>query len=104
MSDNLFDLRGEVAVVIGATGVLGGALAEGLARAGAAVAVLGRSRERGEARARRIVEQQGRASFFPADATDVQSLAGAHGAVQEALGAPTVLVNAAGGNDPKVTV
>ena len=45
MNDNLFDLREQIAVVIGATGVLGGALAEGLARAGATVAVLGRSRD-----------------------------------------------------------
>ena len=37
---NLFDLSGDVAVVIGATGVLGGSLAEGLAAAGAKVAVL----------------------------------------------------------------
>ena len=34
---DLFDLSGEVAVVIGATGALGGALAEGLAQAGAKV-------------------------------------------------------------------
>ena len=38
MPENLFDLTGEVAVVIGATGVLGGAIAEGLAKAGATVA------------------------------------------------------------------
>jgi len=41
---NLFDLTGEVAVVIGATGVLGGAIAEGLARAGARVAVVAATR------------------------------------------------------------
>jgi len=34
---NLFDLTGEIAVVLGATGVLGGAMAEGLAGAGANV-------------------------------------------------------------------
>jgi NAD(P)-dependent dehydrogenase (short-subunit alcohol dehydrogenase family) len=101
---DLFDLTGEVAVVIGATGVLGGALAEGLARAGAAVAVLGRNAGRGEACARRIADQGGRARFFAADATDRPSLADAHRAVEAALGPPTVLVNAAGGNDPKVTV
>ena len=37
---DLFDLTGEVAVVIGATGALGGAMAEGLAQAGAHVAVV----------------------------------------------------------------
>ncbi|MBA3960977.1 MAG: SDR family oxidoreductase [Chthoniobacterales bacterium] len=104
MSDNLFDLSGEIAVVIGGTGVLGGALAEGLAKAGAAIAVLGRSRERGEACARRIKEASGHAKFFEADALSVESLAAAHREVLSSLGQPTILINAAGGNDPKVTV
>src|SRR5688500_6580673 len=104
MNDDHFDLSGDVVVVIGATGVLGGALAEGLARAGAAVAVLGRNAERGEACAKCIADQKGRARFFAADARDRQSLSAAHQEIEAALGAPTVLVNAAGGNDPKVTV
>lgn len=101
---NLFDLSGEVAVVIGATGVLGGALAEGLAAAGAKVAVLGRNAERGEARVKKIRDAGGTAAFFSADAVDRASLTAAHQAIQSQLGAPTILVNAAGGNDPKVTV
>ena len=104
MTSGLFDLSGEVAVVIGATGVLGGALAEGLAQAGAHVAVLGRNTPRGEARVAAIREQGNRAAFFAADATNSESLRAAHKALREDLGAPTVLVNAAGGNDPKVTV
>jgi NAD(P)-dependent dehydrogenase (short-subunit alcohol dehydrogenase family) len=101
---DLFDLRDEVAVVIGGTGVLGGALAEGLAQAGARVAVAGRNAERGQARAQRIREAGGQAEFFPADAVRVESLQQAQEAILEKLGAPTVLVNAAGGNDPRVTV
>jgi NAD(P)-dependent dehydrogenase (short-subunit alcohol dehydrogenase family) len=101
---NLFDLTEEVAVVIGATGVLGGALAEGLAKAGAKIAVLGRNQARGQERVDAIVAAGGRAQFFLADAMEPASLKGAHHAVTQALGAPTVLVNAAGGNDPKVTV
>jgi NAD(P)-dependent dehydrogenase (short-subunit alcohol dehydrogenase family) len=104
MSPSLFTLENEVAVVIGATGVLGGALAEGLAQAGAKVAVLGRNAERGEACVRRIREADGKAAFFPADAMDRATLHAAHHAVTTDLGAPTILVNAAGGNDPKVTV
>lgn len=104
MSDPLFDLSSEVAVVIGATGVLGGALAEGLAAAGAQVAIVGRNGERGKTRAEAIRKAGGRAEFFAADAIDSESLAGAHRAIQQAFGPPTVLVNAAGGNDPKVTV
>lgn len=101
---NLFDLSKEVAVVIGATGVLGGALADGLAAAGAKVAVLGRNAERGQARAVAIMKAGGISQYFSADALDRASLAKAHEAVTRELGAPTVLVNAAGGNDPKVTV
>ena len=46
----LFDLTGKVAAVIGGTGVLGGAVCHGLGGAGAAVAVMGRSRERADER------------------------------------------------------
>ena len=100
----LFDLTGEVAVVIGATGVLGGALAEGLAEAGARVAVLGRNADRGESRVKRIKGAGGTAAFFSADALQRDSIRAAHDAISKTLGAPTILVNAAGGNDPRVTV
>jgi len=101
---NLFDLTNEIAVVIGATGVLGGALAEGLADAGATVAVLGRNAERGEQRVNAIRQAGGKAQFFSADAMDRASVSEAHAAITVTLGVPTVLVNAAGGNDPRVTV
>jgi NAD(P)-dependent dehydrogenase (short-subunit alcohol dehydrogenase family) len=71
---NFFDLTGEVAVVMGATGVLGGAIAEGLGLTGAKVAVLGRNAERGQARAQSIQKQGGNAEFFSADALDQASL------------------------------
>lgn len=100
----LFDLCGETAVVIGGTGVLGGALAEGLAAAGAKIAVLGRNAPRGEDRTKHIIEQGGRAAFFIADATQKPSLSQAHQAIAKSLGSPTILINAAGGNDAKVTV
>jgi NAD(P)-dependent dehydrogenase (short-subunit alcohol dehydrogenase family) len=101
---SLFDLSGEVATVIGATGVLGGKMAEGLASAGAKVAVVGRSLERGEACAQRIREAGGDARFFSADAVSRASVHNAAGQIHSAFGPVTVLVNAAGGNDPKVTV
>jgi len=101
---NLFDLSGDVAVVIGGTGVLGGVLADGLAQAGAAIAVLGRNAERGEARAKAIRDAGGKATFIPGDALSRASLAEARKRIEGEMGAPTVLLNAAGGNDPKVTV
>ncbi|MGD1018728.1 MAG: SDR family oxidoreductase [Verrucomicrobiia bacterium] len=101
---NLFDLTGEVAVVIGGTGALGGAMAEGLAAAGAAVAVVGRNPERGEARVRAIKKSGGTARFFATDAMKRDGLRAAHEHIANSLGCPTILVNAAGGNDPKATV
>lgn len=100
----LFNLRHEVAAVIGGTGVLGGAMAAGLAAAGARVGVLGRNHERGNQRVEQIGKEGGQAIFVSCDTTSGDSLKEAHRAVAEELGAVTVLVNAAGGNSPGVTV
>lgn len=100
----MFDLQNETAVVIGATGTLGGTIAEALGRAGAAVAVVGRNAERGQACAGRLTAGGARAAFFAADALDKSSLESAHRAIEQSLGPVSILVNAAGGNDPKVTV
>ena len=101
---NRYDLSGEVAVVIGGTGVLGGAIAQGLAEAGAKVGVLGRSEERGQQRVAAIKEAGGEAVFVACDALDKGSLNKAHAAVVAGLGAVGVLVNSAGGNQPQVTL
>src|SRR2546421_12708599 len=58
---SLFGLHGQVAIVTGGTGVLGAALAHGLARAGATVVILGRRRERAEAVAAEIAAAGGEA-------------------------------------------
>ncbi len=101
---NLFDLSSDVAIVIGGTGILGGALADGLAASGAKVAVVGRNAKRGEARAKAIQEAGGTAAFFAVDAVDRGQMADIHRKIEKAFGPPTILVNAAGGNDSRVTV
>jgi NAD(P)-dependent dehydrogenase (short-subunit alcohol dehydrogenase family) len=101
---NLFDLSGEVAVVIGATGALGGAMAKALGSAGAAVAVVGRNAERGKACVDAVQSAGGRAAFFTADALVREDLVRIEREIMVAFGAPSILVNAAGGNDPKATV
>jgi NAD(P)-dependent dehydrogenase (short-subunit alcohol dehydrogenase family) len=101
---DLFDLHGEVAVAIGAGGVLAGAMAEGFAEAGAKVAVVDLRPEAAEACARRITQKGGVARAFAANAMEKESLEQARKAIVAALGEPTILLNAAGGNDPKVTV
>jgi NAD(P)-dependent dehydrogenase (short-subunit alcohol dehydrogenase family) len=101
---DLFNLSGEVAVVFGGTGVLGGAMAEALAGAGAAVVVAGRSEERGLERVRAIEKAGGKAVFQPADAMSRESLVAARDAVLKQFGKVTVLVNGAGGNKPEGTI
>jgi NAD(P)-dependent dehydrogenase (short-subunit alcohol dehydrogenase family) len=100
----LFDLEGRVAVVTGGTGVLGGAMARGLARAGANVGVLGRRPEKAEAAVRTIEEMGGEALALPADVLDRGQLEAARGAVEERWSRLDVLVNAAGGNMPQATL
>jgi NAD(P)-dependent dehydrogenase (short-subunit alcohol dehydrogenase family) len=101
---NLFDLSNEVAVCIGAGGALAGAIAEGFAEAGATVGVVDLRREAAEACVQRITARGGQARAFQANAMEKESLQTAHEAIAASLGPPTVLLNAAGGNDPKTTV
>jgi NAD(P)-dependent dehydrogenase (short-subunit alcohol dehydrogenase family) len=83
---------------------LGGALAEALAAAGAAVAIAGRNEERGNARSVAIRSCGGTAEYFAADASSRRSLSAMRKSVTAKLGSATILVNAAGGNDPRATV
>jgi NAD(P)-dependent dehydrogenase (short-subunit alcohol dehydrogenase family) len=84
-SENRFDLTGEVAVVLGGTGGLGGAMAEGLAQAGAQVAILGRSQERGEAKAKEY-SKHAKTIFVSVDALDPKSLQHAEQKIEKELG------------------
>jgi NAD(P)-dependent dehydrogenase (short-subunit alcohol dehydrogenase family) len=101
---DLFNLDGQVAVVTGGTGVLGGTMARGLARAGAKVGVLGRRRDRAEAVAQEIEVAGGAALALPADVLDRAQLEAARDAVLARWGRLDVLVNAAGGNMPSATL
>jgi NAD(P)-dependent dehydrogenase (short-subunit alcohol dehydrogenase family) len=101
---DLFSLEGQVAVVTGGTGVLGGAMARGLARAGAKVGVLGRRREQAEDTVQMIAQEGGCALALPADVLDRGQLVAARDTVVEQWGRLDILVNAAGGNMPAATL
>jgi len=96
--EELFSLRGRTAVVVGGTGVLGGALAEGLGRAGAFVVVAGRGADRGEARVQAIRAAGGDGTFVSVDATDRESVKALLAAAIHARGTADILVNCAGVN------
>ena len=102
--DGMFDLRDKVAVVTGATGVLGGAMAWGLAHSGARVGVLGRREEKARQAVGDIEESGGRALPLPADVLDRKQLESARDFLLERWGRIDVLVNAAGGNVPEATL
>jgi NAD(P)-dependent dehydrogenase (short-subunit alcohol dehydrogenase family) len=96
--EQLFSLAGRTAVVVGGTGVLGGALAEGLARAGAFVIVAGRGADRGEARVAAIRAAGGAGAFVSVDAVDRLSVRALLEAAINARGRADILVNCAGVN------
>lgn len=96
--DHLFSLAGRTAVVVGGTGVLGGALAEGLAKAGAFVIVAGRGADRGEARVAAIRAAGGDGAFVSVDAVDRLSVRALLEAAINARGRADILVNCAGVN------
>lgn len=79
-------------------------MASALAAAGAAVAVVGRSVERGEERVRQIEAAGGKALFVSADALNTESLTEARDRIIQQLGPVTVLISAAGGNRPDATL
>jgi len=96
--EELFGLSGQVAVVIGGTGVLGGALAQGLAQAGATVVVAGRDAARGAARVKEIEAARGKAAFAAVDVMKRASIADLLGQVLATQGKVDMLINGAGVN------
>jgi NAD(P)-dependent dehydrogenase (short-subunit alcohol dehydrogenase family) len=96
----LFSLQGKVAVVIGGTGELCGAIAEAFAAAGASVALVGRDAAKAGIRLDRIAQAGGRAAFYPAEATSKAGLEKLHADVVAALGPVDILINGAGVNSP----
>ncbi len=94
----LFGLDGKVAVVIGGTGVLGGAISEGIAQAGASVVVAGRSVERGQQRVEVIRALSGEAGFMAVDSTSRESQRQLLDNVLGQYGRVDMLVNCAGVN------
>ena len=94
--DQLFGLHGKVALVTGASSGLGVEFAQGLAMAGADVAVVARRLERLQAVARQLETFGVRAHAVQADLRDAAQVDAALQQVQEALGPIDVLVNNAG--------
>jgi NAD(P)-dependent dehydrogenase (short-subunit alcohol dehydrogenase family) len=98
----MYDFTGRTIVVTGATGVLCGAMAKALVGCGANVAILARSREKGEATLNRI-SGPGRAAVVVGDALKQETLRDAARAALDEFGRIDGLINGAGGNIPQAT-
>lgn len=97
------DLNGKVAVVTGGGGILCSVMAKSLAEAGAKVAILDLKEEAAKKVADEIVKAGGKAIGVAANVLDLESLKKAEAIVKAELGACDILVNGAGGNNPKGT-
>jgi NAD(P)-dependent dehydrogenase (short-subunit alcohol dehydrogenase family) len=95
--------KGKTAVVTGGGGVLCSAFCEALAERGANVAVLDLNVENARAVADRIVNNGGNAIGVAANVLDKENLIEAKDKVLEAFGGIDILINGAGGNNPKAT-
>lgn len=97
------DLSGKVAVVTGAGGVLCSDFAKVIAKCGAKVALLDINLEAAEKYAEQIREDGGTAIAVKANCLDKSSLEEAKNIVEAQLGICDILINGAGGNNPKAT-
>jgi NAD(P)-dependent dehydrogenase (short-subunit alcohol dehydrogenase family) len=98
----LYDFTGRTIVITGGAGVLCGAMARALVGCGANVAVLSRSREKGDA-ALDGLSGPGRATVVVGDALKQETLRDAARAALDEFGRIDGLINGAGGNIPQAT-
>lgn len=97
MSDNSF--KDQVTVITGAGGTLCSAIALHLAKKGAKVALLGRTREKLEITAQKITSAGGNCMICTCDVTDQESVEKAAEKILTEWGACRFLLNGAGGNN-----
>ena len=97
------DLSGKVVVVTGAGGVLCSMFAEAMAKTGAKVALLDLNGDAAKEYANKINENGGTAKGYTCNVLDKDSLENVHKEVIADFGTCDILINGAGGNNPKAT-
>ena len=97
------DLAGKVAVVTGGAGILCGAFAKVIAACGAKVAILDLSEENAQRVVEEIRAEGGEAMAVGTNVLEKDSLKAAHEAIRKAYGPCDILINGAGGNNPRAT-
>jgi len=92
------DLSGKTAVIVGASGGLGEAMAHALSEAGAAIALVARNQKKLDALAEALTKKGGTAASFTADLTKEDDVAKMAEAVNKHFPRPQILINSAGIN------
>ncbi len=100
----LFNLKDQVIVITGGTGVLGASMVEYLAAHGAKVAVLARNKQKGDELIDKVKANGGDAIFLQTDVTDEAVLKQNAQDIIAKYGKIDVLINGAGGNMPGATI
>ena len=101
---SVFDIKDQVVVITGGTGVLGREIGTYLAHEGARVVLLGRRQDVGEALVEGIRAQGGDVAFYVCDVTDMEMVNGVRDQIVDRYGRVDALLNAAGGNMPGATI
>ncbi len=102
--DDLFKLRGKVAVITGGGGVLASEIGSGLSKAGVKIAFLDINEDAAKEAAQRIIEKEGDAIGLKTNVLDLDSLKETREIVISKFGKVDILLNAAGGNMPGATI
>lgn len=102
--NNLFDIKGNVTVITGGTGVLGRAIAKYLALNGARVIIMGRKEDVGNQIAADIRAEGGECEFMKTDVLNVEVVRKNCEDILAKYGRLDTLLNAAGGNMPGATI
>lgn len=97
------DIKDKVCVVTGGTGVLCGAMADAIAECGAKVAILALGQEQCDKKAEEIKANGGQAIGINCNVLDKEDLKRAHEIILKEFGTVDILINGAGGNNPKGT-
>ena len=97
------DLKDKTVVITGAAGVICGAIAKQLAHQGSKVALLDLNYEKSQELAAKITKDGGQAMAIPANVLDATNLTSAKERVYTSFGKCDILINGAGGNNPKAT-
>lgn len=102
--NNLFDIKGNVTVITGGTGLLGRSIAKYLALNGAKVIILGRKEDVGNQFAYEISAEGGVCEFMKSDVMNVEVVKKNCDDILAKYGRIDTLLNAAGGNMPGATI